>query len=266
MLKIHQLRNATIVLEVNDQKILVDPMLGDQASMPPFAFIRYKAHKNPTVPLPNNADETLKDITHCVITHNHPDHLDNAGEAFLKEHDIPVWCSYKDVETFKKRGLRIKQPVKYWKKSDFAKGTIEGIPARHGYGMVAKLLGNVMGFYIQFRHAPSVYLTSDTIYTRPVNYVLSKYKPAVCVVPGGLARFDLFKHLIMNENDLLNFTDHAPGKVIINHLEAINHCPATRAGLRDLFDQAELENKVLIPEDGENMLFKSKLNGHKTLA
>ena len=33
--------------------------------------------------------------------------------------------------------------------------------------------------------------------------------------------------------DIIQFTKNAPGKVIMNHLEAVNHCPTTRAGLKE---------------------------------
>ena len=75
-MKIHHIRNATFIIEAGENIILVDPMLGDPKSIPPFSFIRFKAKKNPTVNLPSNCLEILRRVTHCVITHQHPDHID----------------------------------------------------------------------------------------------------------------------------------------------------------------------------------------------
>ena len=165
MLKIHHLRNATMVLETENDVILIDPMLGDQGIMPPFTLFRYKARKNPTVPLPTTSNLILEKVTHCLITHQHPDHLDRKGVQFLLEKNIPVTCSIKDEKALKKRGVNIVQTLQYWEKQKFLGGTIEGIPAKHGYGFIAKPMGNVIGFYLKLPNQKSIYLSSDTIYT-----------------------------------------------------------------------------------------------------
>jgi hypothetical protein len=55
----------------------------------------------------------------------------------------------------------------------------------------------------------------------------------------------------MTVEDVLKFTKNAPGKVIANHLEAVNHCPTTRKGLHDELEKIGLSEKVEIPKDGE---------------
>jgi L-ascorbate metabolism protein UlaG (beta-lactamase superfamily) len=251
MLNIHHFRNATMVIETEKEVILIDPMLGDQGTMPTFTFFRFKAQKNPTVPLPESCQQILKKVTHCLITHKHPDHLDKEAERFLRENKIPVTCSVKDEELFKKKGLNVVQTIGYWEKSSFLGGTIEGIPARHGYGFVAKPMGNVMGFYIELPGQKSIYLSSDTIYTDAIDKVLKEYKPDISVVACGSAQLDIFKPLLMNMEDILKFVKNVPGAVISNHLEAVNHCPTTRVELRNELNKIGLSEKVLIPVDGE---------------
>jgi len=174
-MKIHHLRNATMVIESGDKVILIDPMLGRRGTAgPPFTLFRFKPQRNPIVELPNNAMDIVKKTTHCLITHLHPDHLDKAGENFLKSKNIPIICSIKDEETLKKRGLNVMQTVAYWKETNFLGGKIQGIPAVHGYGFVAKPMGNVSGFYINLPNEKSVYLSSDTIYTDSVHKVLTE--------------------------------------------------------------------------------------------
>ncbi len=255
MLKIHHLRNATMIIETNDHAILIDPMLGAKGSLPPFAFFRHKAKKNPTVHLPENSTELLKKVNHCLITHLHPDHIDNEGVKFLKSRNIPVTCSIKDEKNLRKRGLNIVQSLTYWSKEPFLNGTIEGIPAKHGYGFVSKPMGNVMGFYITLSNGKTIYLTSDTIYTNDVNKVLNEYKPDISVLPCGEARFDLFRHLIMTKKNILNFVKNSPGITVANHLESINHCPLTRSQLEATLKEHGLLKKVIIPKDGDTISF-----------
>lgn len=255
MLKIHHIRNATLVIETEKDVILVDPMLGDKGSMATFTYFRFKAQKNPIVPLPENCEKILKKVTHCLITHKHPDHIDKAGETFLIKNKIPVTCSIKDEALFKKKGLPVVQTIEYWKKSDFLGGSIEGIPAKHGYGYVAKPMGNVMGFYLELPNQKSIYLSSDTIYTTSVDKVLNEYKPDIAIVACGTAQLDLFKPLLMTIKDILKFAKNAPGEVIANHLEAVNHCPTTRDNLKNELENNNLLKKVKIPLDGKILDF-----------
>jgi len=250
MLKIHHIRNATMVLETEKEVILIDPMLGAQGIMPSFTLFRHKARKNPTVPLPDNTNLILEKVTHCLITHQHPDHIDSTAVAFLIEKNIPVTCSVKDKKAFQKRGLNVVQSLKYWEQQAFLGGTIEGIPAKHGYGFVAKPMGNVIGFFLKLPNQKSIYLSSDTIYTTAVDTVLSEYNPDISVLATGAAQFDLFKQLIMNVDDILKFVKNSSGKVIANHMEAINHCPLTRIKLKEILTENNLINNVLIPADG----------------
>ncbi len=239
-----------MVLETEKEVILIDPMLGAQGIMPSFTLFRHKARKNPTVPLPDNTNLILEKVTHCLITHQHPDHIDSTAVAFLIEKNIPVTCSVKDKKAFQKRGLNVVQSLKYWEQQAFLGGTIEGIPAKHGYGFVAKPMGNVIGFFLKLPNQKSIYLSSDTIYTTAVDTVLSEYNPDISVLATGAAQFDLFKQLIMNVDDILKFVKNSSGKVIANHMEAINHCPLTRIKLKEILTENNLINNVLIPADG----------------
>lgn len=255
-MKIHHIRNATMIIETGDHVILVDPMLGKKGTAaPPFTLVRFKPKRNPIVDLPDNCQSLLEKVTHCLITHKHPDHIDKAAEEFLKAKHIPVTCSHLDEKLFKQKGLNVIQTLDYWKREDFLGGKIEGIPARHGYGYVAKPMGNVMGFYLELPNEPSVYLSSDTIYTADVEKVLKEYKPDISVVASGTAQLDLFQPLLMRVNDIVKFTKTAPGKIIANHLEAVNHCPTKRSELKARFEQEGLSDKTFIPEDGESMRF-----------
>ena len=112
--KIHQLRNATFVIESGALHVLVDPMLSEVGKLPPFAHFRHKPMKNPVIPLPDNAPDILGRVTHCLVTHSqklgiralqHTDHLDESGESFLREKTIPVITRAQDAAYLNKHGL-----------------------------------------------------------------------------------------------------------------------------------------------------------------
>ncbi|MEM9679114.1 MAG: MBL fold metallo-hydrolase [Bacteroidota bacterium] len=255
-MKIHHIRNATMVIETKEHVILVDPMLSKKGDAgPPFTLFRFKPKRNPIVDLPEHTSTLLDKVTHCLITHKHPDHIDKAAEEFLKEKNIPVSCSVLDDIYFKKKGLNVTQTIEYWKRTDFLGGKIEGIPARHGYGYVAKPMGNVMGFYLELNSEPSLYLSSDTIYTDDVDKVLKEYQPDISVVAAGTAQLDFFQPLLMRVDEVIKFTKTAPGKVIANHLEAVNHCPTKRTDLKAKFTKENLSGKTYVPDDGDTLSF-----------
>lgn len=245
-----------MVLEIADKVILIDPMLGEKGTAgPPFTLFRFKPKRNPVVNLPNNAMNIIEETTHCIITHLHPDHLDKAGENFLRNKQIPIICSVKDEPILKKRGLNVVQTVDYWKTTNFLGGKIQGIPAVHGYGFVAKPMGNVMGFYIEFPNEKSIYLSADTIYTDDVHKALTKLKPEISVVACGTAQLDIFQPLLMRMDDILKFVKNAPNQVIANHLEAVNHCPTSRQQLKNEVSKIGLSDKIFIPNDGESKTY-----------
>lgn len=254
-MKLHHLRNATLVIETQEKFILVDPMLDKKGSGLPFTLFRFKPRKNPLVDLPSKSDSVLEKVTHCLITHLHPDHLDKDAEAFLKEKNIPVICSKNDEKTLRKKGLNIAKSIDFWKEYDFLGGKIIGIPAIHGYGFIAKPMGNVMGFYAEFPNEKSIYISADTVYTQHVDRVLRELKPDISVLACGSAQLDFGKPLLMTMDDILKFIKNAPGKVFANHLEALNHCPTTRIQLRNELKNHQLLEKVFVPEDGESVVF-----------
>ncbi len=92
-MKITQLRNATIVIHYKEYVVLVDPMLAPKNAIPALKYVTGKRRRNPLVEMPDNTDDVLSKVTHCLITHcqkGHFDHLDKAGTKWLRENNIPV--------------------------------------------------------------------------------------------------------------------------------------------------------------------------------
>lgn len=261
---IHQLRNATMVVEVGEHRLLVDPMLGPRKNLPPFTLFRYPPKWNPLVELPDHSSRWLSGLTACLITHSqalglrilqHSDHLDGAGERFLREGSIPVVCPEKDATYLKRLGLSVQWGLVPWQRTRFLGGHVTAIPATHGYGWIRKLMANGAGFFLEFSAEPSLYISGDTVFTPQVESALRELRPDVSVVAAGAARLDLGRELLMNRADILRFVRAAPGRVIANHLEALNHCPTTRVELREWLEGEGLSEKVQIPGDGESLSF-----------
>ena len=252
------------MVETGDHHILIDPMLGAQGTLPPFARLRHKAAKNPTVALPDNASQLLGRVTHCLITHcqkfglralQHTDHLDGPGAKFLKSNDVPVVCPVQDAAFLRGLDLTVGTTLEYWSSEPFLGGEIVAVPARHGHGWVHNLMANGAGFFLRLPDEPSLYISGDTVYTEDVKRALVELKPDIAVVAAGGASLDVGGLILMSAEEVLEFVREAPGQVVANHLEALNHCPMTRVELAGLLGEAGLSDKVLLPEDGEMLLF-----------
>lgn len=255
-MKIHQIRNATIVIEGAGQRILVDPMLGAPGTLPPYAVLRFKARRNPLTDLPSGAGEVLQGLTAGIISHTHfgmdCDHLDGAGARVLAGAGVPVYGLGSDEAGLRKRGLAA-VPLVPGVEVPFPGGTIRAVRASHGGCVMSRLMGPGAGYLLRLSGEPSLYLTGDTIQTDDVRRVLSEERPEVCVLPCGSAQLDVGGPVLMPMDELLEFIQLAPGRVVCNHLEALNHCPTTRAGLASAVAEAGLEEKVWIPRDGETV-------------
>lgn len=256
---ITQLRNATIIIHSGAHHILVDPMLAPKNALPPLRFFDGKRLRNPLLDLPANAAGALELVTHCLITHcqkGHFDHLDPAGKRFLRERRIPVICTEHDGPYLAKRGLNV-QPLTLAEgvAQPFLEGTIRTVRCTHGRGLAGALMEHGVGYLIALPGEPTLYLAGDTILSPAVREALATHQPDISVVPAGGARLDLGGEIIMGPNDVIEFVRLARGTVVANHLEALSHCPPTRAALAAMAREAGVEKQLCIPADGERLAF-----------
>lgn len=256
-MKITQLRNATIVLHLGQRHILVDPMLAPRHALPPLRLLDGQRQRNPVVDLPLEAAAVLDQVTHCLITHcqkGHFDHLDGPGKQWLRDRNIPVICTPHDALYLKKRGIQVLPlPEFHAQASPLFEGRIRTVPCTHGEGLVGRFMEHGVGYFLEIPGEPSLYLAGDTILTPGVQNFVRTLQPQVSVIPAGGARFDVGQDIIMGLDEVMAFTRLSTGTVIANHLEAISHCPVTRADLLQAARQAGLAERMLIPQDGETV-------------
>lgn len=261
-MKITQLRNATIVLEFTVQSapvaLLVDPMLSRQGGLPTLRYLGGTRRRNPIVELPEGADAVLGRVTHALITHcqrGHFDHLDRSGKQFLRGRGTPVLCMPRDADYLATRGLVALPLVGTGRQPFLGSGHITPIACLHGRGWVGRLMEHGHGYLIEMPGEPSVYIAGDTVLTPEVRDCLTRLRPELAVLPAGGARFDLGGEILMDGKDMIEACTLAPGMVVANHLEALDHCPTTRSGLAALAADAGVQERLWIPEDGESRVF-----------
>ena len=255
---ITQLRNATVLLEFQHAGrpvgLLVDPMLAPRGSLPALRYLGTRRQRNPLVDLPTEADAALQRVTHALITHcqrGHFDHLDRAGKRFLRERQIPVFCMPHDAAYLAQRGLQVLPLVGEDRQPFALGGQVTPVACTHGRGWVARFMEHGHGYLLELPGEPSVYLAGDTVLTPPVRDCLQRLQPDVAVLPAGGARFDLGTDILMDAAEVAQAAALTNGAVVVNHLEALDHCPTTRAQVRALAQHGGWAHRLWVPEDGE---------------
>jgi len=229
-------RNATVLLELDGRRVLVDPMLDPAGARPPIENTA-NARPNPLVELPVPPAELVDGLDAVVVTHLHRDHFDDTAAELLPR-DVPVFCQPEDAPALAAHGLAA-TPVET--ETEWEGIRLVRTPARHGEGETRRALGPVSGFVLG-----EVYVAGDTIWCPEVRAVLDERRPRVVVVNASGARFLESAPLVMTAAQVAEVATHVP-LVVVVHLEAINHCLETRAETRAAAPAA------LVPEDGETI-------------
>jgi len=252
-MKIQHLRNATTLVSIGNHHLLVDPMLSKPGVMPGFKLFGGGRRANPLVALPPGTDEALETVTGVLITHEHPDHFDVPGLQWVKERRLPVFTNGVDAPNLLRKGLDVREL-----RGEMLGMEVEVIRSRHGQGLLGWLMGPVSGYYLAPPDEPSLYLVGDSVLTQNVLDAVVRLQPEVIIAPAGAANLGLGGDILFSVDELVEIIRHARGKVILNHLEALDHCPTPRAGLRQRMRQEGLSDQVLIPEDGETLTFERR--------
>lgn len=259
-MRITQLRNATVLLDFNAPtpvRLLVDPMLAPRGALPTLKWLTTQRQRNPLVDLPDGTQTLLDGVTHALITHcqrGHFDHLDGAGKKFLRERKIPVLCTAHDAPYLTARGL-LAQVIGDQPRAPFFNGHISTIACAHGTGWIAKFMEHGVGYFIDIPGEPTVYIAGDTVLTMEVTHAVKQRRPDISILPAGGAKLDAGAEILMDAKDVMQVAAWGVGTVIANHLEALDHCPVSRQEMRSLAVQHGVENRLLVPDDGQSYEF-----------
>jgi L-ascorbate metabolism protein UlaG (beta-lactamase superfamily) len=257
---IHQIRNATIVVEYAGKKFLIDPMLAEKGTYPPFGpgvgfpDAPRQDKNNPLVSLPMSIDNIIANIDAVIVTHLHLDHWDDAAKEALPK-GIKVFAqNEEDAIVITKAGF---QNVEVLKEETVFEG-IQLIKTKgeHGRGEIVKLAGLVCGVVFKHSTEKTLYVAGDTVWYGAVQDVIETHKPEVIVVNGGDNQFLQGGSLVMGKEDIYEVYKAAPNaKIISVHMEAVNHWTLSREELKTFIDEKGISSNVLVPEDGESYSF-----------
>ncbi|KAK5809538.1 beta-lactamase-like protein [Linnemannia elongata] len=259
--QVQHIRNATAKIKYGDTTFLVDPMLAKKGTYPGFEGT-YRSHlRNPMIELPMPAEDLVKGVDAVIVSHTHLDHWDDAAQEVLPK-GIPLFAQNEvDAQTIRAQGftdVRIVGEDTVFEGVHLAKtGGQHGTDAMYSSRDVAEILGQVMGIVFHAPGSKTVYVAGDTIWGSEVDQTLAKFNPDVIILNTGDARMSGFDgSIIMGKDDTLHAYRAAPNATIIAvHMDAINHTALSREELREYVQQNNIQDRTLIPADGECLKF-----------
>jgi len=220
------IRHATVVLETSLGRILVDPMLRAAGTTPPIENTPNQ-QRNPLVELPLPADEVVRDVDLCIVTHLHSDHFDD-----LLPRDVPILTQPDSADDLRTRG---------YEDVSTSHPRIAMTRGRHGRDETVAALGPVSGWVVD-----GIYVAGDTVWCEDVEHALREHRPHTVVVNGSGAHFLGGEPIVMDGGDVRSVREATDGRVVVVHLEAINHCVERREVYRAI-------DGVDVPEDGQSL-------------
>ncbi|MBV6635962.1 MAG: MBL fold metallo-hydrolase [Mameliella sp.] len=250
-MKLHQIRNATLIVTFGGKRFLVDPYLAEKDAYPGFEGTLNSEIRNPRVDL-STPMETILDYDALILTHLHPDHFDEAAIKLLPR-DKPVFVQdYSDAELIKALGFTDVRPLGI--ETKFGDVTLSRTRGQHGsdqaYVYASELLGSVMGVVFRAEGEKTLYLAGDTIWNQMVATNLEMFKPDVIVVAAGDAQVPGLGSIIMGTADVKTIHDAAPtAQIVASHMETINHCALSRAELKAFSEANGMTERLSIPAD-----------------
>lgn len=259
-MKITQVRNATLIVEYDNTKFLIDPWLMPKDYMPGFEAAINSQIRQPRVELPFEIEKIVA-VDAVIITHIHPDHWDEFAERALDKNikvfvqsvidkDYIVSKGFTNVEIVSESGTKFNDITLY------KTGTQHG--RREVIKPLCELIGmpyDAMGIVFKSTNEQTLYIAGDTIWCSEVDSALRRYSPDVIVVNACAATVLNGERIIMNIEDVKNILDaDADAKVIASHMDTVSHLSITRKDLKEFKSNNNIDN-LLIPNDGETLDF-----------
>ena len=94
----------------------------------------------------------------------------------------------------------------------------------------------------------------DTVLTHSIRNFIQDNQPDYIVAPTGKAQFDLGAPLLLDENEIIELANLSTGKIICNHMGALDHCRIDHHSLVALLEKHAVKDRYIIPRDGDTVI------------
>lgn len=250
-MKLHQIRNATIILEYAGKRFLVDPMFAHKGEYSLMSEIPWPLHDLPVPP-----KDIIKNIDAVIITHLHTDHFDKYAQEIL-----PKGTKIFVQDIFDKHALEKEHfnniEILTDEGSDFDGVKLFRTDCMHGDRDFAEhiFLANgmryeAMGVVFKSPDEPVLYLAGDTIWYAGVKHVIDLRKPEYIILNADCAKIGGDIPVTAGIEDIKALHEYYPeGKLIASHTDCVGNGTVTGADLR----ASEVKDYLHVLTNGEIM-------------
>ena len=260
-MKIHQIRNATIIVIYNDKRFLIDPWLMPKDFMPGFEGAMNSEVRQPRVDLPKDFDINHLPLDAVILTHFHPDHFDEFAVNALDK-NIPFFVQNEtDLNIIKNFGFNDVRIVSE-NGTDFEGAKLLKTQCQHGRREVVKPMCekigmpyDAMGIAFKSNKEKTLYVAGDTIWCEEVKQAINKFNPEIIVINacGATVLVGEGERLIMDIEDTKSISKYAKNSTIIaSHMDTVSHLTVTRENIKSL-----KLNNVVVPDDNKILEFNN---------
>ncbi len=248
-MKIKQIRNATLRVNLGGVEFLIDPWLigkseGFTFGQSPFASeVVDPAQLDIVMPmceLPIPLADVLSGVDAYVgakLDKGVPTFVQNDDEVAVMKHS-----GFSDVRTFTDEGVL------------FRNVTLKRTFAKHGTKTPCGPASGV--FFSSLLESKSLWILGDTIWCDEVAKTMAELKPDVVILNACAAQLKTYGRLIMDDADVESVCRAAPNATVIaSHMDTVAHASLTRKTLKAALERRGLAKRVLMPEDGEAYVF-----------
>src|SRR5437868_10301988 len=151
-MRLRLIRHATLSIEYNGKRLVVDPMLDDAGARPAIQNSP-NPRNNPLVPLPVPPEQLVKEVNGVFVTHTHSDHWDTTTERVLPK-EVALFGQVEDQQKFRAAGFCNANSISSFLAWDGIEITRTG--GQHGSGDIAKMLAPVSGFVLRASAEPTL--------------------------------------------------------------------------------------------------------------
>lgn len=248
-IKFRLIRNATVLLELGNTKILVDPLFSKKFEMDPVPWSNET--RNPTVELPISDAELIDLINSTdvvMVTHTHRDHWDTRAQQLIPKNKY-ILCQSEDEEKLRQQGFT---NLDTGFETNFRDISFVKVGAQHGHGELMEKMAPVSGFIIKWA-GKTIYIAGDSVWSKIVAMNINSYQPDYIIVNAGGAQFNFGEPITMTTEDVLQVAKNskASSKIVVVHMEAINHCAMKREDLKKVLQENDYSARVSVPDDGQ---------------
>lgn len=218
-MKITFLGHATLLLELKEHSLLIDPFISG----------------NPMVPESISVKGFKPDF--ILLTHAHQDHVLDV-EEIAKQSDPVLISNYEIAMYFKDKGLRV-HPMNHGGSWKFPFGEVKYVQAVHTSSFADGSYGGQPGGFVLNADGKTIYIAGDTALTMDMKLIPLQHTLDLAVLPIG----DNFTMGIDDAVIAANFVECT--KVLGYHYDTFGYIEIDHKKAKETFEKAGMELNLL---------------------